>query len=300
MVSDKLPPPACSMKESPRDSFKRIAFNLLLLTVGNLIYAVGINSIIIPQHFLSGGVMGTALIVHYFIPALNTGYAYFLLNIPLFLLGWFSISRRFILYSIYGMASLSAITAFVQFGTVTIANPMLAAILGGVVCGAGAGIALRSQGSAGGLDILAIYLNRKYGTRIGYTTMLVSTLVLGCGAVFLNFEAALYSLVFVYANGKALDSVLTGFNQRKSIFVISDCHEEIASQILTRLNRGVTFLEGKGGYSGQEKHVVFSIITLTELSKLKQIVFDVDPSAFVVVNDTLEVLGYRHGELRAH
>ncbi|MCE5334170.1 MAG: YitT family protein, partial [Desulfobacteraceae bacterium] len=273
------------------------ASNIFLLTLGNIIYAAGINAIIIPQHFLSGGVMGTALIVHYFMPVINTGYAYFLLNIPLFVLGWLSISRKFILYSAYGMASLSAITAFCNFGTVTIANPMLAAILGGIVCGAGTGMALRSQGSAGGLDILAIYLNRKFGLRIGLTTTLVSVLILTAGAVFLDFEAALYSLIFVFASGKALDSVLTGFNQRKAVYIISDCYEDIASQILTKLHRGVTFLEGRGGYSGQEKRVIFSIITLTELSKLKQIVFDVDPSAFVVVNNTLEVLGYRHGDL---
>ena len=282
------------------ESWKRIAANILLLTVGNLIYAVGINSIIIPQHFLSGGVMGVALIAHYFVPVINTGLAYFVLNIPLFLLGWFSISRKFILYSAYGTVSLSAITAFCHFGTISIANPILAAILGGIVCGAGCGIILRSQGSAGGLDILAVYLNKKFSLRIGNTNSLVSAMILSAGAAFLNFEAALYSLIFVFTSGKVLDSVLTGFNQRKTLFIVSDCHEAIAEQILTNLHRGVTFLEGRGGYSGQEKKVILSIITLTELSKLKQIVFDIDPSAFVIVNDTLEVIGHRHGELRVY
>ncbi|MHC1729410.1 MAG: YitT family protein [Syntrophobacteraceae bacterium] len=280
------------------EPWRRIAANILLLTAGNLIYAAGINSIIIPQHFLSGGVMGVALIAHYFIPLLNTGYAYLILNIPLFVLGWFSISRRFVLYSAYGTLSLSAITAFGHFGVLTIANPILAAILGGIVCGTGAGIALRSQGSAGGLDIVAIYLNKKFGLRIGNTTSMVSAMVLGAGAVFLNFEAALYSLIFVFTSGKTLDAVLTGFNQKKTVFIISDCYDDIATQILTKLNRGVTYLDGRGGYSGQEKKVILSVITLTELSKLKQMVFDIDPTAFVVVNDTLEVIGYRHGELQ--
>lgn len=280
------------------DSWKRILANIALLTIGNLIYAAGINSIIIPQHFLGGGVMGVALIAHYFIPALNTGYAYFLLNIPLFVLGWFSISRRFVLYSAYGMLSLSVITAFARFGELSISNPILAAILGGIVCGTGAGIALRSQGSAGGLDIVAIYLNQKFGLRIGNTTSAVSVMVLGAGAIFLNFEAALYSLIFVFTSGKALDAVLTGFNQKKTVFIISDCFDDIASQILVKLHRGVTYLDGRGGYSGQEKKVILSVITLTELSKLKQMVFDIDPTAFVVVNDTLEVIGHRHGELQ--
>jgi uncharacterized membrane-anchored protein YitT (DUF2179 family) len=277
--------PAC-FKVNSRESWKRIAWNLFLLTVGNLIYAAGINSIIIPQHFLSGGVMGASLIAHYLIPALNAGYAYFLINIPLFLLGWFTISRRFILYSAFG-----------RFGTIAIINPILAAILGGLICGAGGGIVLRSQGSAGGLDIMSVYLHKKFGVRIGSTATLVSAVVLCAGAVFRNFDAALYSLVYVFTNGKVVDSVLTGFNQRKTVFIISDCHQQIAAQILSGLHRGVTYLDGSGGYSGCQKKVIFSIITLTELSKLKQLVFDADPAAFVVVNDTMEVLGYRHGDL---
>lgn len=292
--------PLVCFKKSPAESWKRIAANICLLTVGNLVYAVGINSIIIPQHFLSGGVMGAALIAHYFIPALNTGFAYFFLNVPLFLLGLVSISRKFIIYSAYGMLSLSAMTVFVQPGVVAIANPILAAILGGIICGVGSGIALRSQGSSGGLDILAVYLNKKFGLRIGSTTTSVSVLVLVAGALFLNFEAALYTLVYVFTLGKVLDSILTGFNQRKLVIVISNCHREIAEQIMTRLTRGVTYLEGWGGYSGDEKKVILSIITLTELSKLKQMVFDIDPTAFVVVNDTLEVLGYRHGSPRVY
>ena len=216
------------------------------------------------------------------------------------MLGWFSISRKFILYSAYGTISLSAITAFCRFGTLSIANPILAAISGGIVCGAGCGIILRSQGSAGGLDILAIYLNKKLSLRVGNTNSIVSGMILTAGAIFLNFEAALYSLIYVFTSGKVLDSVLTGFNQRKILFIVSDCHEAIAEQILTGLHRGVTYLEGRGGYSGQEKKVILTIITLTELSKLKQIVFDIDPSAFVIVNDTLEVIGHRHGELRVY
>ena len=150
----------------------------------------------------------------------------------------------------------------------------------------------------GGLDILSVYLKRKFGVRIGNTSALVSAMVLAFGAYVFDFERALYSLIYVFTVGKVVDSVLTGFNQRKSVMIVSDCHQEIADQILKRLNRGVTFLEGKGAYSGQDKKVIFSIIALSELSKMKELVFDVDPAAFVVVNDTLEVMGYRHAALR--
>jgi uncharacterized membrane-anchored protein YitT (DUF2179 family) len=123
--------------------------------------------------------------------------------------------------------------------------------------------------------------------------------VLAGGGFCFGVEPALYSLIAVHTSSKVLDYVLTGFNQRKSIFIISDQSKEIADQILGRLHRGVTFLLCTGAYSGSEKKVVFCIITMIELSRMKELVFDIDPNAFVVVNDTLEVLGKRHGKIIA-
>jgi uncharacterized membrane-anchored protein YitT (DUF2179 family) len=230
---------------------------------------------------------------------LSIGLTYFLLNIPLILIGWFSVSRKFVLYSCFGMAAFSLATALIVPPPIPIDNPILAAILAGIICGAGGGIILRSRGSGGGIDILAVFLNRKWSFRIGATTFLANALVLAGGGFCFGVEQALYSLVAVYTSSKVLDYVLTGFNQRKSIFIISDQSKEIADQILGRLHRGVTFLQGTGAYSGSEKKVVFCIITMIELSRLKDLVFDIDPNAFVVVNDTMEVLGKRHGKIIA-
>ena len=289
-----------SMQEKPSGRWKRICSNLFLLTAGSCIFAVGLNGILIPKELLSGGLVGVALVIHYLIPKLNTGLLYFLLNIPLLLLGWFSVSRRFILYTAYGMTAFSLAAGIIHPGVLNIQNPILAAILSGIICGFGVGVTLRSQGSGGGIDIVAVYLNMKMEFRIGVTYFLANALVLAAGAYFLDLEKALYSLVFVYTSAKVVDSVLTGFNQRKSILIISDHPELIAEQIMSRLNRGVTFLHGSGGYTGEHKEVIFSVITLTELARMKEMVFDVDPHAFVVINDTLEVLGKRHGTRRAY
>jgi uncharacterized membrane-anchored protein YitT (DUF2179 family) len=178
-----------------------------------------------------------------------------------------------------------------------IENPILAAILGGIICGAGVGITLRSQGSGGGTEILLVYLRKKLGLRMGAMSFLFNALVLAVGAYFFSLERALYSLIFMYVSGKVMDSILTGFNQRKAILVITDCADAIAAQILNRLHRGATFIEGTGAYTGSSKKVIFSIITLTELSRMKELVFDIDPHAFMVVNDTLEVIGKRHGSM---
>jgi len=282
------------------DSWKRRSFNLFLLTIGGCIFAIGLNGILIPRQFLSGGVIGVALIAHYLIPRFNTGFIYFLLNIPLIFVGWFCVSRKFILYTTYGMIVYSLAAAFIVPRFPPIENPILAAVLAGIICGLGVGITLRSQGSGGGLDIVAVYLHKKLQLRMGLTSFLGNTLILAVGAYFFGLEPALYSFVYVYTSGRVVDSVITGFNQRKSIMIISDASQVIAEHILSELNRGVTFLKGTGAYSGEHKEVIFTIITLTELAKMKEMVFDLDPNAFMVVNDTLEVFGNRHGTRRVY
>lgn len=282
------------------DKWKRLSFNLCLLTIGACVYAAGLNGVLIPKRFLSGGVIGVALIAHYLVPALNIGFIYFCLNIPLILIGWFCVSRKFIVYTAYGMSAYSVAAAYIVPQFPPIENPLLAAVFGGIICGLGFGITLRSQGSGGGIDILAVYLHKKLQLKMGWTSSLANTLVLAVGAYYFGLEPALYSFVIVYTGGRVADSVITGFNRRKSILIVSDSSQAIAEQILTDLGRGVTFLKGTGAYTGEPKEVILSIITLTELAKMKEMVFDIDPNAFMVVNDTLEVLGKRHGERRVY
>ena len=120
------------------------------------------------------------------------------------------------------------------------------------------------------------------------------------GAYFFGLEVALYTLIYVFTSSRVLDAVLTGFNQRMSTMVISQKTDEMAKEIFRKVNRGVTFLKGKGAYTGEERDVLFTITTLTELPKLKDVIFGIDPGAFVVVNNTLEVLGKRHGSRKVY
>lgn len=299
-TAPRAPVPSKGEKWSSPAQLRRFLLNIFLLTAGAVIYAVGLNGILVPKQFLSGGVIGIALILHYLFNPIDAGYYYFILNIPLMLLGWFRVSRQFMFYTAYGMVVFSLATAFVKPGPLPIENPILAALLAGIICGTGSGITLRSRGSAGGLDILAVYLYKKLSLTMGSTISFVSAAVLLAGGLLFGLEMALYSLVFVYSSGRIMNAVMTRFNQRKSILIVSDRSDAVAERILSVLNRGVTFLDGTGAYSGHPKKVILSIITMTELSKLKELVFDIDPHAFMVVNDTLEVLGYRHGEMRVY
>ncbi len=276
-------------------TWKILLYNLALISLGIIVFVIGMNSILIPNKLLGAGVSGLSIIIHYLLPSADVGLTYFILNIPLMFLGWFSISRRFMLYTIFGMVFFSLAAVTVKTPPVPIDDLILVAVFGGVVCGTGAGIVLRSLGSAGGVDILVTYANKTFGFKPGLTSLFVNALVLMTGAYFFGLQIALYSLIYVFVSSKVLDAVITGFNQRMSTIVISDKSRKIATEIFKEVNRGVTFLQAQGAYTGKLREVIFTITTLTELPKLKTVIFSIDPEAFVVVNSTLEVLGKRHG-----
>ena len=281
-------------------TWKTVLFNLFLITAGIIVFVIGMNSILIPNKLLGAGVSGVAIIIHYLYPSADVGITYFLLNIPLMLIGWFSISKRFMMYTIFGMAFFSLAAVIIKTPPVFFKDPILIAVFGGIICGAGAGIVLKSLGSAGGVDILAIYSNQKFGLRPGLSSFFVNSVVIMTGAYFFGLQIALYSLIYVFTSSKTLDAVLTGFNQRLSTIVISEKYKEIAEEIFKQVNRGATFLKAQGAYTGIPREVIFTITTLTELPKLKNVIFSIDPEAFVVVNSTLEVIGKRHGTRKVY
>lgn len=279
---------------------KTIGFNLALIMTGSVICVIGINALVIPFNFLSGGVVGMSILAHYLVPSLPVGWIYLLLNIPLALVGWRHISRRFMVYSVIGMVFFSVAAATIQPPVPDLQDPMLSALFAGVICGTGAGLILRSVGSAGGFDILVIYLNKRFGLRIGAVIFLLNAAVLLAGGLIYDLEMLLYSIVCLYSSSRTADAVISGFNQRKSMMVISDHADTIARTILADKGRGVTFLKGEGAFTGSPKKVIFTITGITELSKMKELIWQEDPNAFMVINDTLEVLGKRHGRGRVY
>lgn len=268
--------------------------NLGLIAFGSLIFIIGLNGILVPHGFLSGGVVGLSILIHYLFPPAGVGVVYFLLNVPLVLLGWFNISRRFMFYTLFGTLffSVAAATYFPEFPEIN--DSLLAALSGGVICGAGAGLILRSLGSAGGTDIIAVYLYNKFGLRIGMVTFLLSAVILLAGASLYNLEKTLYSLIYLYTQGKITDAIMVGFNKRKTLMVISDNVQTIAQKLVEN-GRTATFFKGVGAYSGKERNILYTVTNFIELSQMKDFIFKLDPGAFVVVYDTLEILGKRYG-----
>jgi uncharacterized membrane-anchored protein YitT (DUF2179 family) len=171
----------------------------------------------------------------------------------------------------------------------------LSALLAGIITGVGSGIILRSWGSAGGLDILSIILLKRFSVRLGSTILIFNAVILLAAAVFFSLEKALYTLIFMYVSSSMVNLVVTGLSQRKAVHIISPQWEVISREIMGQLQRGVTIIGGRGGYTGQEEQILYTVISFRELARLKQLVKGIDPNAFVVVNDTLEVMGQRIG-----
>jgi uncharacterized membrane-anchored protein YitT (DUF2179 family) len=271
-----------------------VAWNLLLIATGSFLGAAAVNSILIPMEFFGAGFTGITLLVHYLIPWAPLSIIFFVLNIPVYILGYLFVSRRFFLYSIPGMIFFSIALVFVKF-QMPLNDKILAAILGGIIMGAGTGITLKSYGSGGGLDILSVMFLRLFSMRLGTTILLFNVALLAAAAILFPIERALYTLIFIFISSNITNLVVTGLSQRKTVLIISLKWQEISDVIMEKIHRGVTILTGRGAFTNQEQNIIYTIISFNELPPLKKIVRDIDPDAVMVVNDTLEVMGHRIG-----
>lgn len=278
------------MKNIHQNPVAAVSWNLLLITVGSFVFGLGLKSIAVPQGFITGGTSGLSLLSYYTTDLFSPGIWYLLVNVPLFLIGWVHVSRRFFFYSLFGMAALSTAIDLITF-VIPVQDPFLAVLAGGVLMGAGSGITLHSLGSLGGLDIIAIILNQKYGIRMGSFFFVFNIMLFGFSLTLLKVDLVLYSLAMSFISTQVLDYVLTVFNQRKMVLIISNFHQEIARDINNRLKRGATFIDGSGVHSGREKKVILSVIHNYQLKRLEELVFSIDKDAFLIAENTFNVLG---------
>lgn len=278
------------MSPVKRQIISSISWNLLLITLGSLVYAIGVKAIVVPQNFITGGITGVSLLCYYLTNILSPGIWYFIINTPLFLIGWKLVSRRFFLYSLFGMVLSSIWFDLITF-TIPLHDPFLVMLAGGTIVGAGAGIVFHSLGSLGGNDIIAIVLHQKYNIRMGTFFFSFNLVLFTFSFGALNIEMVLYSLAMSFVTSFVLEHVLTMFNQRKMVLIISESPEIIASDIKETLNRGVTYLDGKGAYSGHEKKIILTVVHNYQLKRLESIAFQHDPSAFMIMENTFNVLG---------
>jgi uncharacterized membrane-anchored protein YitT (DUF2179 family) len=271
-----------------------VCLNLLLIFTGSVLCAIAIKGILVPKQFLAGGLTGLSLLIHYLLPGLPLGLIYFMLNIPLFFIGWLFVGRRFFFYSLAGVIIFSAVI-FWPYPVFSIEDMVLSALAAGILTGVGSGIILKSLGSAGGLDILTVILFKKFSIRPGMFVLSFNGTLMILAILRIPMEMVLYTLIYLYVSTQFMNFVLIGLSQRKALMIISPKWEEISQEIMNRLQRGVTVVRGHGGYTGRELHILYTVITFTELSRFKEMIRKFDPEAFVVVTETLEVMGKRIG-----
>lgn len=265
--------------------------NIIAIIIGSAILGIGINSFNLPNHFTEGGITGIIILVKLLFPFVDQGLLFFALNVPLFILGWRILGKVAFFYTILGTVSLSFFLSITDgFLPLPMEDRMLASLYAGVVGGVGLGIVFRYGGTTGGVDIIARLLQKYMGVSMGRTLFLGDILVIGASLFYLNLESAMYTLVVVFISARVIDFFQDGAYAGKAFTIISDHAEAISQQIL-ELGRGVTILAGKGAYSGDEKKVLYLVVSRNEVIRFKNIVHEIDPHAFVIVNDVHEVLG---------
>jgi uncharacterized membrane-anchored protein YitT (DUF2179 family) len=280
--------------------YRQTLNSLAMIAAGCLVFAYGMKAVMIPAQLFCGGLTGLAVIVAFFRSGTDIGLIYLLLNTPLIILGWFAVSRRFIAYTLYGTIVFSAISSCFNPTALRFDDPLLAVVVAGVICGLGSGLILKSYGSAGGLDILAVFLHKRYGIHVATTCFSANVIILLIGLFCYETSATVYSILLLYISSRVINTVIYGFNSRVAITIISDSAEVISHRILAESRGGVTFLQGRGGFSELPKQVILSVAAKSELPKIKDIIRKTDPGAFVIVNDTQEVLGLGHGSLQTY
>ena len=268
------------------------------ITLGCFIASCAINLFLIPAHLLTGGATGIAMIVYYLF-GLPIGLQTFLYNIPLLFMAWKLMGKAYTIDIIIGTAIFSFFLDLTRplnaYSPVN--DMMLTTVYGGVFAGLGYGLVFRMNGSTGGFDILAAIVRKYYDLHMGGVLFSMNCLIMLIAAFLFGMAPAMFTLIYMFINATVVDKIVTGFNHRKAVLIISVKHKEIAAHIIDQMHRGVTFLHGQGAYTHRERDVVFVAVGTTQVGKLKLIVYGVDPHAFVIIMSANEVMGRGFGRI---
>lgn len=262
------------------------------VTSGVLLIALGLDLFLVPNKIAAGGVSGIATVLHY-LTGVPVGMTMLALNIPLFLLGIYRLGLKFGFRSLYGTVSLSfLVDVLAPYLPVATRDPLLASVFGGVLVGLGLGIVFRYRGTTGGTDLAAAILRTYTGANVGQLLFLVDGLVvLSAGFTFRSWELAMYALITIFVTAWLVDLVQEGISYTKAFFIISARSDQIAQSVIKDLNRGATALKARGVYTGSPREVLLVVVNRTEVTRLKDLVYEIDPRAFMILADVHEVLG---------
>ncbi len=264
---------------------------MIFLTIGAFIAAAAIEGFLLPNNIIDGGVIGISMIATY-LTKINLGLLVVLINFPFICLAFTKMGKKFVLQTFYAIIMFS-VALNVLHGHHATDDLLLATVFGGIILGTGVGIILKNEGSLDGTEILSLVLSKKWGFSVGEFIMGMNIFIYcGAGLVF-GWGKAMYSMLTYFIAFKVIDIVIEGFNSSKSVRIISDKSYEIGQSLIEKLDIGITYIYGQGGYSKIDKTMIYCIISRLELSKLKEIVKEIDPHAFMSIVDVHETYGAR-------
>lgn len=271
----------------------------LVLIIGSLIYSAGLEIFLVPNNIIDGGIVGISIMASY-LTGIPFGVYMLVLNLPFLYLGYKQIGKTFAISTIISIIALSIFSEFLEPVPRITEDYFLAAIFGGIIAGAGVGLVIRQGGSLDGTEITAIILDRKTSFSVGEVVMFFNLFILGAAGFVFGWDKAMYSLVAYFIISKMIDVVLKGLDESYAVMIVSDEYEEIADALMHRLGRGVTYLHGQGAYTGDDKQVLYCVVTRLEVVKLKEIALEKDETAFVTINPVHDIVGGRFKKKSIH
>ena len=272
---------------------KKLIYKYSMITLGCAIIAIAINCFYLQQHFLNGGISGIAMILYYLL-GWPIGTVSFILNVPLFFVAYRYLSKTFLIDTIFGTAMFSLIldlTAFLAQNTY-VKDPLLSCIAGGVLFGVGSAMMYKVDGSSGGTDIIGFVIYKYYSISVSTSEFIINAVIMVFCAFLFGLEPVLYSMIIFYLSFRLTNVLMDGFDYKKNFIIITNKPDELAQSIMTEVGRGVTFLHGEGAYTHQTRKLLFVVVKLTQVNKIKNIVKELDRDAFMIIHDTADVLGH--------
>ncbi|TDQ42011.1 YitT family protein [Aureibacillus halotolerans] len=278
------------MEQKKKRFLYKLLTRLILVPIGALIVAIGLEIFLVPNEIIDGGITGISIMLSSVTP-LSLGIYLFLLNLPFVFLGYKQIGKTFALTTLLGVTCLAISTFALHDVPGLIEDQLLSSVFGGLLVGVGVGLVIRNGGSTDGTEVLAVLFTKKSPFSVGEIVLFLNFFIIATAGFVYNWESALYSMIAYFIAYKMIDVTVAGMDGSKSVWIISDKAHEIGSAINDRLGRGVTYLHGEGAFSGDDKKVIFTVITRVEESKLHSIVEDMDENAFLAVGNIQDVKG---------
>ena len=265
-----------------------------IITLGIILVALAVEYFFVPNNIAAGGVTGAAIVINAISPSLSVGLMTLVLNVVLFIVAFMFVDGNFGVKTIYASLGLSiAIWVMEKFlHPVAITNDLImATVFGTLISAIGMALVFNENASTGGTDILAKILNKFFHLDIGKSLLIVDFVITLASAIVFTIDIGLYSMLSVILLGLVVDRLIEGFNVCKSVFIISKKNDEISKYIIYTLERGCTFLNGVGAYTGESNNILYAVVSRSQFIKLKKVIKEIDPLAFITVGEVHEVLG---------